>query len=174
MNLKHIARDAAYLCLGTAAVIVEAGGSAVRSLVRKGATTWHENQDSVEDLKRRAKDVYDKAREKMAAPPMPDVDASQLTPEQRAELRRQLDEADAAQPDDISYTDEPVPEEDISVEEVPAEDEAPVEDGKAVPEAPAPVYRAADVRAPFMQFPPEDMPKASILTPDEPAEDQPE
>ncbi len=109
MNLKHLVRDAAYLCLGTAAVIVEKGGDVVQALVRKGSDTWNDNQDTVDGLKKRAKELCDKAKDKMS----PAMDAAQMSPEERAELRRQLDEADAAgqgvEPDDITRTDDPVP-----------------------------------------------------------------
>ncbi len=134
MNLKHFVRDAAYLCLGTAAVIVEKGGKVGSALIRKGAQTWHDNQDTVDEVKRRAKDLYAQAKEKMT-PTSPD--ATQMTAEERAELRRQLDEADAVEADEITVTDEPAPEYE---DESPAEDEAedsPVEPTyTAAPEPP--------------------------------------
>ena len=99
MNLKHIIRDIGYFGVGAAAVLVEAGGKAAKALVRKGAQTLQDNQDTVDDLKRRAQELCSKAKEHFeSAPEAPaqEVDAHQLTPEQRAELRRQLDEADQA------------------------------------------------------------------------------
>lgn len=98
-DLKNILRDVGYFSVGAAAMLVEAGGKAVKCLVRKGEATLRDNQDTVDELKRKAKDLGEKAKaamEKAAKPEKSPVDASQLTPEARAELRRQLDEADAA------------------------------------------------------------------------------
>lgn len=99
-NLKSILRDVGYFSVGAAAVLIEAGSKAAKALVRKGEATLRDNQDTVDDLKRKAKDLGEKAKaavEKAAAKAeKPPVDASQLTPEARAELRRQLDEADEA------------------------------------------------------------------------------
>lgn len=157
-KLKNILRDAGYCSVGAAAVIVEAGGKAVHALIRKGEATLRENQDTVDDLKRRAKELGDKAKaavEKATAKPeKPVVDASQLSPEARAELRRQLDEADAAcgtdaacetdavcetdetsgesaarpvAPDVIYHNSAPIPGENIEAEESPDEAETPEE-----------------------------------------------
>lgn len=132
-NMKNILRDVGYFGIGAAAVILEAGGKAVKSLVQKGEETLRENHDTVDDLKRKAKDLGEKARgaiQKVASKPenFP-LDAAELSPEERAELRRQLDEADAADadarplaPDVIYHTDAPLPEEE------PAEESSP-EDG---------------------------------------------
>lgn len=121
---KNILRDAGYLGVGAAAVIIEAGGKAVSALIRKGEETLRDNQDTVDDLKRKAKDLGTKVKdavEKAAAKPeKPPVDTSALSPEERAELRRQLDEADAAcetaeaesrpvAPDVIYHADAPIP-----------------------------------------------------------------
>lgn len=136
-KLMNILRDAGYCTVGAAAVIVEGGSKVVKCLVRKGEKTLRENQDTVDDLKRRVKDLGDKARESIekaaAKAEKSPVDASQLSPEARAELRRQLDEADAAcgtdaacetdetesrpvAPDVIYHTDAPIPEEEMEAE----------------------------------------------------------
>lgn len=104
-DMKNILRDIGYLGVGAAAVIIEAGAKAGKALIRKGEKTLRENQDTVDSLKRKAKDLGDKmkdavekasARTDAACEPDAPVDPSALTPEERAELRRQLDEADAA------------------------------------------------------------------------------
>ncbi len=128
-DLKKILRDVGYFGVGAAAVIVDAGGKAVKALVRKGEETLRDNQDTVDELKRKARDLGEKvkdAAQKAAAKPEPTpVDAAAMTPEERAELRRQLDEADAqpVAPDAVYRTEEPVPAEDAAAEEAPAEDE---------------------------------------------------
>ena len=117
MNLKHIIRDIGYFGVGAAAALVEAGGKAAQALVRKGEQTLQDNQDTVDDLKRRAKAFCAKAREHFEADP------SRMTPEQRAELRRQLDEADEAESQpvapDVIYQAAPA----VSANEAAREDE---------------------------------------------------
>lgn len=129
MNLKHIIRDIGYFGVGAAAVLVEAGGKAAQALVRKGEQTLSDNQDTVDDLKRRAKDFCAKAKERfdVSSGETAGVDARQMTPEQRAELRRQLDEADEADqtetrplaPDAISHADPAISAEDAAREDEP-------------------------------------------------------
>ncbi len=127
-DLKKILRDVGYFGVGAAAVIVDAGGKAVKALVRKGEETLRDNQETVDELKRKARDLGEKvkdAAQKAAKPEPAPVDAAAMTPEERAELRRQLDEADAqpVAPDAVYRTEEPVPAEDAAEEEAPAEDE---------------------------------------------------
>ena len=97
-KLKSILRDVGYCTVGIAAVIVEAGTKTAQALVRKGEATLRENQDTVEDLKRRAKELGDKFKDSFEKPAAsePGFDTSRMSAEERAELRRQLDEADAA------------------------------------------------------------------------------
>ena len=130
-NVKNFLRDVGYFGVGAATILVEAGGKAVKALVRKGEKTLRENQDTVDDLKRKAKDAGTKikgAAQKVVAKPDPKnsapIDTAAMSAEERAELRRQLDEADAVAsqpvaPDAVYRTSEPIPDEDI-----PAEDEA--------------------------------------------------
>ena len=141
-DLKSFLRDVGYLGVGAAAVILEAGGKAVKCLVRKGEETLRENQDTVDDIKRKAKEAGERIKEaaqKVAAKPeealsedAAAMDAAAMSPEERAELRRQLDEADAAEaaapaeeepvvPDAIYRTAEPAPAEE-SAEEIKPED----------------------------------------------------
>ncbi len=100
MNLKHIIRDAGYLCLGTAALVAEKGGEAARHLVRRGSEVWENNQDTVNAVSRKAKDLYEKAKEKLQTPPVTQFEVEELTDEERAaleELRRQRAEEAAAE-----------------------------------------------------------------------------
>ena len=104
--------------------------------------TLRENQDTVDDIKRKAKEAGERIKEaapKVAAKPeealsedAAAMDAAAMSPEERAELRRQLDEADAAEaaapaeeepvvPDAIYRTAEPAPAEE-SAEEIKPED----------------------------------------------------
>ncbi len=96
-DIKDFLRDVGYFGVGAAAVILEAGGKAVKSLVKKGAQTLHDNQETVDELKRKAQELGDKVKDSVEKAVKPDpVDAAKMTPEERADLRRQLDEADEA------------------------------------------------------------------------------
>ncbi len=128
-DLKKFLQDVGYFGVGAAAVLADAGGKAIKALVRKGEETLRDNQDTVDEIRRKArefgekvKDAAQKAAEKPESAP---VDAASMTPEERAELRRQLDEADAqpVAPDTVYRTEEPAPAEESADEEAPAEDE---------------------------------------------------
>lgn len=131
-KLNSILRDVGYASVGAAAVLVEGCGKGVKALVRKGEKTLHDNQGTVDDLKRRARDLGDKAKsvaKKMTSKPESTVDT--MTAAERAELRRQLDEADQA---------------DAAAEAeygMPAEDDASAEDAADRPAAPDVIYHAA-------------------------------
>ena len=62
-DLKNILRDVGYFGVGTAAVILEAGGKAIKALVRKGEKTLRDNQDTVDEIKRKAKEAGGKIRD---------------------------------------------------------------------------------------------------------------
>lgn len=136
-DLKNFLKDVGYFGIGAAAVILEAGGKAIKALVRKGEETLRDNQDTVEEIKRKAREAGEKIKEaaqKVTADPEPaaeeapaQVDAAALSPDERAELRRQLDEADQAEittadeaaaqpvvPDAIYRTEEPAPAEEAA------------------------------------------------------------
>lgn len=139
-NLKNILRDVGYCTVGVAAVIVEAGTKTARALVRKGEATLRDNQDTVDDLKRRAKELGEKLKDSFEKPASdePAVDASKMSAEERAELRRQLDEADAACEADATC------ETDAACGEYCCEDEeeCPAEAPSARPIAPDVIYHA--------------------------------
>ncbi len=136
-KLNSILRDVGYASVGAAAILVEGCAKGAKALVRKGAKTLHDNQDTVDDIKRRARDLGDKAKsaaKKMTSKPESTVDT--LTAEERAELRRQLDEADQA--DAAAEAEYGMPAED----DASAEDE-PADNAAERPVAPDVIYHAA-------------------------------
>ncbi|MBQ8554743.1 MAG: hypothetical protein IJ438_02610 [Clostridia bacterium] len=88
-DLERIVKGVVYGGIGAAAAIVEKGGDIARSLVEKGQETVRNNQDTADDIKRRVKEFCDKFQNEDT------IDVSKLSAEQRAELRRQLDQLDA-------------------------------------------------------------------------------
>ena len=129
MNLKHLVRDIGFFGIGAAAILVEAGSKAAQTLVRKGAQTLQDNQGTMDDLKRRARDFYDRTKERFSDAPdnRPMVDLHQLTPEQRAELRRQLDEADQTDAPAEPTADDAAREDELP-DDTDGQDESPLED----------------------------------------------
>ncbi len=92
-ELENIVKQVVYGGIGAAATIVEKGGEIARNLVDKGQETYRANQGAVEefgeDIKRRVKDFCEQFQQEDV------IDISGLNREQRAELRRRLDEMDA-------------------------------------------------------------------------------
>ena len=143
-DMKNFLRDVGYFGIGAAAVLVEAGGKVVKSLVRKGEKVLTDNQDTVDDLKEKAKQAGERIKaavqelsKKEEIPEadipeaeMPEVEAPEIeVPE--AEIPEvevpELESVSAPEapvvPDVIYRTDEPVP-----AEEAPADpDESPEE-----------------------------------------------
>ena len=118
----------------------------------------------MDEIKRKAKELGDKVKttvEKATKSDDAPMDAASMTPEERAELRRQLDEADqaATQPveaDAIYRTEEPVPEEETDSEknESPEAAQDPLSKEDSVPATP-PVLEVPeedDPRDPFTRF----------------------
>ena len=62
-DLKNILKDIGYFGVGAAAVILDAGGKAGKALVRKGAKIIEENQDTVDEMKQKAKAAGEKIKE---------------------------------------------------------------------------------------------------------------
>lgn len=112
-DLKNFVRDLGYFGVGAAAVIVEAGGKVVKALIKKGEKTLHDNQDTVDEIKRKAKAAGERIKEA--------VDKATATSE---EAEPEVESPVA--PDVIYHTDEPVPEEPAPVE-VPTVDTPTVE-----------------------------------------------
>lgn len=101
-DLKDFFRDLGYFGVGAAALLVETGSKAVNALVKKGKKTLEDNQETVDEIKRKAaqageriKDALEKAT---SAPEEPSVEEGPVTP------------------DAVYRTDEPVPEEPIVAE----------------------------------------------------------
>ncbi len=133
-DLKHFLRDLGYFGVGAAAVIVETGAKAVKGLVRKGEKTLRDNQDTVDELKRRAREAGERIKDAMekvsSQPEEPIIDAPDAV------------EGPVA-PDVIYRTDEPVPQEELVVEEptveVPVVEEPAVEEPFLQPEPETPL-----------------------------------
>ena len=100
-DLEKTLKDMLYGVVGAAATVAEQGGKLYNSLVEKGSQvcdnlvakgqdTVNRNREYGEELKRKAKDAVEQLT-------TVEIDVSQLTPEQRAELRRQMDAMDAAE-----------------------------------------------------------------------------
>ena len=138
-DMKNFLRDVGYFGIGAAAVLVEAGGKVVKSLVRKGEKVLTDNQDTVDDLKEKAKQAGERIKaavqelskkEEIPEAEMPEVEAPEIeVPE--AEIPEvegpEVESVSAPEapvvPDVIYRTDEPVP-----AEEAPADpDESPEE-----------------------------------------------
>lgn len=124
-DLKNFLRDVGYFGVGAAAVIVEAGGKAVKALVCKGENVLRENQDTVDEMKEKAREAGKRIKEAvkdLTAKPEPTVEAD-------PEVETSAEECAPVSPDAIYHTDEPAPEEEApaeapameSIEEEPTE-----------------------------------------------------
>ena len=131
-DLKNILRDIGYFGVGAAAVILEAGGKAVKSLVRKGEKVLTDNQDTVDELKEKAKAAGERIKaavKDLTEKPEPTVEATPAAEEpvvdEPAVEEPIVDEPAVEElvvPDAIYRSGEPV-----ETEEAPAEDESPEE-----------------------------------------------
>ena len=131
-EVKNILRDIGYFGVGAAAVILEAGGKAVKSLVRKGEKVLTDNQDTVDELKEKAKAAGERIKaavKDLTEKPEPTVEATPVAEEpvvdEPAVEEPTVEEPTAEEPvvpDAIYRSGEPV-----ETEEAPAEDESPEE-----------------------------------------------
>ena len=143
-DMKNFLRDVGYFGIGAAAVLVEAGGKVVKSLVRKGEKVLTDNQDTVDDLKEKAKQAGERIKaavqelsKKEEIPEaeipeaeMPEVEAPEIEVPEAEIPEVEIPEVESVSapeapvvPDVIYRTDEPVP-----AEEAPADpDESPEE-----------------------------------------------
>ena len=118
-DLEKFVKNVMYGGIGAAASLVEKGGDLARSLVEKGQETVRNSQDTADDIKRRLQEFCDGLMNRG------EIDISKLTPEQRAELRHQLEEMDYQE---------------IWGKETPEAADAPTTEAPETPEAPeAPV-----------------------------------
>lgn len=169
-NLKNILRDVGYFGVGAAAALVEAGGKAVKVLVRKGEKTLRDNQDTVDELKRKTRELGEMVKssvEKATNRPAPEEPA-QSDPEEQTEPLGQPAEADLTDvqpvtPDAVYRTEAPLPEEDAIPAEaaLPADAPIPEEAGSAADEATpdAPIEEpASSGETPVLVIPEEEHP----------------
>ena len=119
-DLKNILKDIGYFGVGAAAVILEAGGKAVKCLVRKGAKIIEENQDTVDEMKQKAKEAGEKIKEAV----------------------QDLNKKDEAPAEDIPEVDTPEVEEPTVGEPVVEE---PIADKPVTPDV---IYRTEEPEAP--------------------------
>lgn len=126
-EVKNILRDIGYFGVGAAAVILEAGGKAVKSLVRKGEKVLTDNQDTVDELKEKAKAAGERIKaavKDLTEKPEPTVEATPVAEEPVVD-EPAVEEPTVEEPvvpDAIYRSVEPV-----EAEEAPAEDESPEE-----------------------------------------------
>ena len=116
-DMKDFLRDLGYFGVGAAALVVETGAKAVNALVKKGKKTLSDNQDTVDEIKRKAKEAGQRIKDA--------VEKATAAPEDES-----IDDAPVA-PDVIYHTDEPVP------PEVPLPEEPTVEPVEC-PDVPTP------------------------------------
>lgn len=129
-DLKNILKDIGYFGVGAAAVILEAGSKAVKCLVRKGAKIIEDNQDTVDEMKQKAKEAGEKIKEAVQDLNKKDEAPEVETPEVEAPVVDEpavdepvVDEPEVeapVTPDVIYRTEEPAP---IEEDEAPAEED---------------------------------------------------
>lgn len=90
-TVEKVLKDIVYGSVGAVAATIEAGSSLAKVLVEKGEAAVRQGQERAGELKQAMQKACDDARKE------PEIDISCLTRAQRDELRRRLDEMDAAQ-----------------------------------------------------------------------------
>ena len=90
-TVEKVLKDIVYGSVGAVAATIEAGSSLAKVLVEKGEAAVRQGQERADELKQAMQKACDDARKE------PEIDVSCLTRAQRDELRRRLDEMDAAQ-----------------------------------------------------------------------------
>lgn len=178
-NLEKILRDVGYFGVGAAATVVEAGGKVIKALVNKGEETIRDNQDTVDEIVRKAKEfgekvkdtvekatACDEAPEETEAPVECCCDCDAPAAEESSEAAQDDDEP--VVPDVIYRTAEPAPEEDAAPEEAESEEAvlpdeepaAPVAEESTEPTAEEPVPAApAAGEIPVLNVPEDGDPK---------------
>lgn len=102
--------------IGAVSTMAEKGEEVAKILIEKGEKTLRENQETIDDVKKTIRDAVDEAKNSGRKAVLDAIDVHSLTREERSELRRRLDEADAE--DDAA--EENVPE--VVVEEIEEND----------------------------------------------------
>lgn len=135
-DMKNFLRDVGYFGVGAAAVLVEAGGKAIKCLVRKGEKVLTDNQDTVDEIKEKAKEAGERIKaavKDLTEKPEPTVEAApaeeipveaEITENEPAETEIAEDEPaeeSPVVPDAIYRTEEPEAPADADEEPKPAE-----------------------------------------------------
>ena len=126
-DLKDFIRDLGYFGVGAAAVLVETGAKGVKALVRKGKKTLSDNQDTVDEFKRKAKEAGERIKTAVDNLSAKEEEyATEIPVEEESPADTEPQEGPVV-PDAIYHTDEPIPTEEPAMEttEAPAEDLPP-------------------------------------------------
>ena len=154
-NLEKVLKDVAYFGVGAAATVIEAGGKAVKALVDKGEKTLRDNQDTVDDIVRKAKDFGDKVKDAVekATAPVEEVPAEEVPAEPAAP---EVEFPDEPVVPEVKIPDEPVVPDAIYRTEIPAEEEsdAPAEDPAPAEPPILEIPEENDARDPFTRYNP--------------------
>lgn len=188
-NLEKILRDVGYFGVGAAATVVEAGSKVIKALVDKGEETLRDNQDTVDEIVRKAKEFGEKvkdtvekatscgndAKETEAAEPCCECETAEgscecETAEPCCECEAAEEEAPAAVqadtdpvvPDVIYRTAEPVAEAAAEPEVVEVPEEAPVAEVPAEEEPAEPVVEVPVMDTPVEEEPAAEAPEAEV------------
>ncbi len=89
-ELTDLVKNVLYGAVGAVATVVEKSGDVVNACVEKGKETVEQGRTTAEELKQKWQEAC------AASAQEEEIDVSSMTAEQRQELRRKLDEADAA------------------------------------------------------------------------------
>lgn len=116
-EIEKAMKDVLYCSVGAVAAVLEAGNELAKSLIEKGQEAMQQGQERAEELKQSMKEVCD------ALMNDPGIDVTGLSRAQRDELRRRLDEMDAAE--DAAAQFEACPQTDASAEDAPTDESKP-------------------------------------------------
>ena len=84
-DLEKLLKDLLYAGVGAVSTAIDKGGEVAKALVQKGQETLEGKQDTLEDLKQKAKETLDSLTR---------LNVHDLSDEEREDLRRQLKEMD--------------------------------------------------------------------------------
>lgn len=90
-ELEKVLKDVVYGSVGAVTTVLEVGSELAKSFVEKGQEAVRQGQERAEEVKKAMKDACDSLMND------PGIDVSTLNRAQRDELRRRLDEMDAAE-----------------------------------------------------------------------------
>lgn len=90
-EIEKILKDVVYGSVGAVASVLEVGGELAKTFVEKGQEAVRQGQECAEEMAKAVKEAYDSVVND------PGIDVTGLNRAQRDELRRKLDEMDAAE-----------------------------------------------------------------------------